>query len=326
MRRLLLTSGFGLIVWAALVVPLPLVVLEPVPAQPVSSVIQLADPSDDISGSVLFTAVSVHQTTTVGSITAWWDPHRDVDLRTQLIPEGMDPEQFLDNQREVFAESLRVAAGVGMREAGLEVSIEGDGARVLGVVPGSPAEGHLEPGDVVVAAAGQEIGLASELVTAVDRLESGERVQLEIRRDGDPRELTITVRPLPQRDQPGLGVLISTVNQQISLPKEVTVAENSRIGGASAGLMMALTVFDRMEPSDLTDGRAVAGSGTVDTSGNVGPVGGIAQKVRGAELTDARIFLVSDEQVEEARRAAGDELEVIGVGTVREAIEALQRP
>lgn len=324
MRKLVFSGAVGLLAWAALIVPLPLVVIVPAPAQPVLSVIEVADPADEISGDLLFTAVELQNPTTTGVVEAWRDPFRDVSLPGQVLPEDFDPERFIQQQQEIFAESLRVAAAVGLRAAGREVRIEGGGARVVQLLPGAPAEGALEPGDVIVSAGGEPVSLATELVGVVSQLEEGEEIELTVERDGRRIERTVTVGPLPEVDQVGLGVLIETVDRMISLPVEVMVDEDSRIGGPSAGLMMALTVYDLVERGDLTKGRVIAGTGTVDTSGNVGPVGGVAQKVRGALKAGAEVFLVPTSQLETAQEAAPPDLEVIGIGTVEEAIEALQ--
>lgn len=324
MRKLVFSGAVGILVWAAVIVPLPLVVIVPAPAQPVLSAIQVADTTDEISGDLLFTAVELTNVTTVGTIEAWRDPYRDVSLPGQVLPEDFDPERFLEQQQEIFAESLRVAAAVGLRAAGREVRIEGGGARVVRVLPGAPAEGVLEPGDVIVSAGGEPVSLATEFIGVVSQLEEGEEIGLTVERDGRRVELTVTVGPVLGLDQPGLGVQIQTVDRVISLPVEVTVDEDSRIGGPSAGLMMALTVYDLVEPGDLTEGRVVAGTGTVDTGGNVGPVGGVEQKVRGALEAGAEVFLVPASQVGIAREAAPSRLEVIGITTVEEAIEALQ--
>ncbi|MDP8927449.1 MAG: PDZ domain-containing protein [Actinomycetota bacterium] len=326
MRKLLLIVSLALLAWAALVVPLPLLVLSPVPAQPVTSVFDMPIPPDEVLGKLLFTVVQVRPATAVTGLAAWPDPYRDVIVQGQVVPAGVDPEQFAEHQRRVFAESLRIAAAVGMREAGLPVNVDGDGARVLGLLPDAPAEGELQTGDVIIAANGEPVRLASDLVAAVAQVRPGDAVRLTVLRDEERLTVDVPVRILPQLDQAGLGVAVSTVDQRIDLPIAIDVEAGNDIGGASAGLMMALAVYDRVEPGDLTGGRVIAGTGTVDSSGRVGRISGVAEKVRGAQLAGARIFLAPDKQAEEARRAATEEMAVIGVDNVRDAIGALKAP
>ncbi len=326
MRKLLLFVSVTLLAWAALVVPLPLLVLSPVAAEPVASVIEMPPTSDEATAHLLYVSVRLRRATIVRGLTASLDPHRDVIRQRQVVPTGVDPVQWGEQDRRVFAESLRMAAAVGMREAGLPVLIDGSGARVVGLLPGAPAEGKLRAGDVIVAANDEPVRLASDLVTAVTRVRPGDALQLAVMRGEERLTIDVTVRVLPQLEHAGLGLSVATLDQRIELPIPVNVEEGVNIAGTSAGLMMALSVYDRVEPSDLTRGRVIAGTGTVDSSGRVGRIGNVAEKVRGAELAGASVFLVPDKQAEEARAASRGEMAVIAVATVRDAISALQTP
>lgn len=324
MRKLWFAGALGLMAWAAAAVPLPFVTLAPVPAQPVTSIMELADSPQPLSGKLLFTAVAVRPVTAAGGLAAWSDPDREVILQQKLIPERISPEEFARRQQRIFAESLQVSAAVGLRQAGRQVKVSGEGARVVATLPGAPAEGELRQGDVVVSAEGQPIRLAAELVTAVGALQPGQKANLTVVRGGQRRQLAVPVRPLAQLHRAGLGVLVETVNQRIRLPVDVRVKRGVAVGGPSAGLMMALTVYDLVDPVDLTRGRVVAGTGTVDVGGTVGPVGGIAEKIRGAELEGAEVFLVPTSEAKQAAAAAPEGMRVIGVDTVEQAITALR--
>ncbi len=326
MRKLLLFVSVTLLAWAALVVPLPLLVLSPVAAEPVASVLEMHPTSDAATHNLLYASVRLRRATIVRGLAASLDPHRDVIRQGQVVPTGVDPVQWGEQDRRVFAESLRMAAAVGMREAGLPVRIDGGGARVVGLVSGAPAEGKLQAGDVIVAANDEPVRLASDLVTAVSRVRPGDPLELAVIRGQERRTISVTVQVLPQLQQAGLGVSVGTVDQRIDLPIPVDVEEGVNIGGTSAGLMMALAVYDRVEPGDLTRGRVIAGTGTVDSSGRVGRVGNIREKVRGAQLAGASIFLVPEKQAEEARAVAPKEMTIIRVASVRDAITALQAP
>lgn len=320
MRKLLFAAAVAILAWAAVVVPVPLLTLEPVPAMPVASIVELGEgsPSDD----VLFTAVQVGQTTTAGSVAVLFDEHRDLTFAPAVIPSGVDPEEFAELQERIFDESVRAAAAVGQRAAGHDVVISGDGARVVRVMPGTPADRVLEQGDVLTAVDGQETALASEVVSHLADADAGEEVELTIQRGDEQLTETIAVAELSATGQPGLGVLLTTLNLKIDMPVEVRPDEDARVGGPSAGLMIAVTVYDALSDGALGD-RVVAGTGTIDTSGNVGRVSGVPEKVRGAVLAEADVFLVPAAQAEEARSAAPDGVEVIPVETLEDAIGAL---
>ncbi len=96
------------------------------------------------------------------------------------------------------------------------------------------------------------------------------------------------------------------------------------IGGPSAGLMFTLGIIDKLTPEDLTGGKVVAGTGTIDGDGNVGEIGGIPQKLVGAKRAGAQVFLVPEGNCEEAKQNAVDGLPMYRVATLDDALSALE--
>jgi PDZ domain-containing protein len=95
------------------------------------------------------------------------------------------------------------------------------------------------------------------------------------------------------------------------------------VGGPSAGLMFALGLYDLLTPGDLTAGHVVAGTGTIDPDGNVGPIGGIKDKVVAAERAGAEIFLVPAENMAELRGVDTGSMRLVSVSTFQDALDAL---
>src|SRR4029450_11888565 len=95
------------------------------------------------------------------------------------------------------------------------------------------------------------------------------------------------------------------------------------IGGPSAGLMFTLGIIDKLKPEDLTGGKIIAGTGTIDDEGAVGPIGGIPQKLVGAHAAGAQLFLVPKDNCAEALRNAVPGLPMAEVATVDDALTAL---
>lgn len=323
MRRSLFAIAVGLLAWAAAVVPLPVLELSPVQAQPVTALLELERTPDPLQGRILFTGVRAEPTSAVGAVATWLDEHREIVIRPLLVPAGGGEHDFAELQRRIFRESVDVAAAAAMREAGLDVDVEGGGAEVVRVAPGTPAEGELQQGDIITEVDGRQVRLATELASITSGLDPGEEVDITFQRGTETRTVTLEVAMLPQTGESGIGVAVRTVDLDIQLPIEVRVPEGVRVGGASAGLMMALTVYDLVEDADLTDGDAIAGTGAIDLSGDVHPVSGIAEKVRGAELAEADVFLVPAAQADEAREAAPAGLRIVAVEDLTDAIGQL---
>lgn len=328
MRRLLLALAVGILVWAVLVVPLPLAVLAPVAARPVAQVVEVDGSVDGSDGSalpedLLFTAVAIQQPSAAGAVEVLLDERRDLTLLGAVVPPGIDRDRFERRQQRLFEESVRAAAAVGLRAAGRDVQVSGDGARVVATVPATPADRQLEQEDVIVEVDGEEVTLASELAALLSGREVGDEVELTVRRDGEQVSETLRLTALSQTGQAGLGVLVATVDLEIDLPVDVMPTPEARIGGPSAGLMIALTLYDLASDGDLGGGRAIAGTGTMDLSGRVGTVSGVDEKVRGAAQAGAEVFLVPPSGEQAARDAAPDGLEVIVVESLQDAIDAL---
>ncbi|MGH4006275.1 MAG: YlbL family protein [Pseudonocardiaceae bacterium] len=309
--------------WFVTSVRLPLLVVSPGLALPVGERVEFPTrPEDELSGQLLLTTVRISQPNSLEALGAWLDDDKDVIRREQVIPEGVNAEDYIRGQREVFEQSGQLAAAAGLRAAGDEVSVSGAGAIVLALSPDAPAAGVLRPGDVVTAADGRPIGVAPELVAAVARRGIGDKLVLTVRREGAVRNVEVTLGRFGQQPGPALGIAVGTVDFDIQLPFPVEV-DAGEIGGPSAGLLIALTVYDLADEGDLTSGRVIAGTGTIDAQGNVGPVGGVEQKIEGALDAGAQIFLAPPDEVEQARAAAGDRLQIVEVAALQDAISAL---
>jgi PDZ domain-containing protein len=115
----------------------------------------------------------------------------------------------------------------------------------------------------------------------------------------------------------------TAAEHELGHPIKVTL-KLDKIGGPSAGLMFALGIIDKARAEDLTGGRVIAGTGTIDDAGAVGPIGGIPQKLRGAKAAGATYFLVPADNCAEATRNAVPGLPMARVSTLPEALTALR--
>jgi PDZ domain-containing protein len=240
----------------------------------------------------------------------------------QVIPTGQTEEQSNQQAPRLMNESQIAAAVVALRAAGYEVKIGGDGVRITGTAPGTPASQNLQRGDVVLGIDGQRTGTATELIEAIRRHQPGDTVELRVRRDG--QETTIRTGTVPSPTEPSrpmVGATVETEGFQAQLPVPVSI-EAGPVVGPSAGLMFALGIYDALTPGELGGGAPIAGTGTIGLDGRVGPVDGARQKVIGAERAGYRVFLAPSENAAEAR-AAASAIKVVSVATFDEALQAL---
>jgi PDZ domain-containing protein len=314
-----------LLATAAFIVPLPFYLEQPGGVLSLGDVVEVDAPeAEPLAGDFLLTTVNLEVATVATLLAGAVDDDVAVQPQGALIAPGIPPEDYFALQREVFQASGEVAAAVGLEAAGFPVpELTGDGAVVLRVLPDTPADGALRPGDVVVSVDGEAIATADDLRAAVDPAP----LTVTVQREGAERTVEVTPAVVEGIgvDEPILGVEIDTLHPRIDLPVPVAI-DSGRIGGPSAGLMIALTVYDKVVDADIAGGRQVAGTGTLSADGAVGTIGGIEQKVLAAVRDDVDLFVAPAAQADAARGAVppGGDLQIVGAGTFDEALEALR--
>ena len=248
--------------------------------------------------------------------------HEGADLLPEraINPEGVSDRQRRRSSLNEMSRSQLVAITVALRELGREVEVEPVGAEVALVQPGAPAEGELEVGDVIVDADGEEVTTTASLQRAMSDLAPGDEVTLAVEREAETIELTLATRAAG--DNPGRAVVGVQVRdaEDFRFPVDIEIDAGS-IGGPSAGLAFALDIVDELG-DDVDGGRTIVATGELSLDGDVGPIGGIKQKVIGARDAGADVFLVPDRNAADAR-AVADGLEIVAVSDFDEALAAL---
>lgn len=310
---------------AAFVVPLPMFyAYKPGPVKDIEALVEVSDaPTYSSEGKLYMTTVNLDASVTfsewVGS--AFSGGETQIVPKEQIIGDG-SLEDEIEQQRAEMRDSKTHAQEVAFAALGLGRPT-GDGALVVNTLDGYPANGVLERDDVIVAIDGSPIETTCDVGRAIDSHGVGEEVNLTVKRDG-VRE-TISLQTVPNPDDPNssfLGIAMDDVNYEFE-PGVSVRFDTGEIAGPSAGLMMSLALYDQLTPEDLTDGRRIAGTGTIQCDGGVGPIGGIQQKVAGAEQEGAEVFLAPEGNAADAREVA-DDIEIIAISTFDEALEYLE--
>ena len=248
---------------------------------------------------------------------AWFDPSKAVLPIDAVFPEGQTTEQRNEQSAAMMVDSQAEATAAALVELGYDV----DGRlSVHSLTEGSPAEGILEEGDIILGADGESIADVDELREIIDAGD-GAPVELLIERDGE--EETVEVAPevstIDGETAWRIGVSLTT---DYDFPIDVTIQLNN-VGGPSAGMMFALGIMDTLTPGELNGGAQIAGTGTITASGEVGPIGGIRQKLWGALDAGAQVFLAPEANCDEVVGHIPGDLEVFAVEDLDDAIAVL---
>ncbi len=246
-------------------------------------------------------------------------PHMDINPIDSVIPTGMDENEYRQLLSDNMVESRHLAQVVALRRAGYDVEINSEGVEIIGLSDDAPAQGFLVKGDIIRAVDGVPVFLATEVPLLVQDRQVGDEVTLDIERDKHNISETIQTGASPEDNElPILGIFIKTLPWEPVLPLEITM-NTGRIGGPSAGLMFVLEILNQLQPEDLTAGRDIAGTGTIDINENVGRIGGVIQKVVAAEKAGAEYFLVPRSNYEQAQKVARH-IELVPVDNLEEVL------
>ncbi len=296
---------------------LPYDTLAPGSAKAVDAVIEVkGHPSYPPQGKVFYTTVSVRERVNpYEALAGWLDPAVEVLPETK-VRGTVPPDQFQRMNVEAMADSKTTAQVVALRSLGFAKL--GVGAEVVEVQPDLPAAAILKRDDVIVAIDGATVATSTDAVNAIRARAPGDTVRIQVKRgDAPPVDLEAILGGADGRAL--LGVRLST---KIRLPFEINIT-SGRVVGPSAGLAYALELLDLLTPGELTGGSSVAATGELLTDGTVGAVGGVAQKAVTVRRAGIKVFIVPKANEAEAKAHAGKDLEIRGVATFDEALQAL---
>ncbi|WP_222266414.1 YlbL family protein [Modestobacter marinus] len=272
--------------------------------------------ANDTSGNLNLTTVGVPQgpLTLVGAVQGWFDDEVTVVPREQVYPSDRSVEETQEQNRQAFLTSEQAARSAALGELGYPEKVV-----VQDLSEDSPSTGQLEAGDAIEAIAGTATPDLNTLSTVLAGIAPGTAVPVAYTRQGVPGSGTVTTGPAAEGGGSALGVMVL---QTPYAPFDVSI-EVDDVGGPSAGLMLSLGIIDLVGDDDLTGGAVVAGTGSIDGDGNVGPIGGIPLKMVAARELGAELFLVPAENCAEAVQNAQPGLAMAEVATLDDALDAL---
>ena len=288
------------------------------------------------SGNLNMTTVRVtsadYNMNLVEAVYGWLAHDYKVVPHDTLYPDGKTEEQSTQENAEEFSQSQESAKVAALKELGIPVK---SFVIVSTVVKGSPAEGRLHAGDVIKAVDGTTVKAPGDVAKLVTKHKPGQKVVFTVVPAKDQaaaekknttatktQNITMTTRTSDDSGKKRAIVGISAgTDHTFPFSIDIKLAD---VGGPSAGLMFSLGIYDKLTPGSLTGGRFVAGTGTIDDNGKVGPIGGIEMKTVGARDKGARYFLTPSENCSAAAEDTPSGLRLVKVNTIDDALTALK--
>ncbi|WP_228990575.1 PDZ domain-containing protein [Streptomyces sp. DH8] len=268
-----------------------------------------------------------------------WLAHDSVVVpHDTLYPDGKTEEQSTQENAEEFSQSQESAKVAALKQLDIPVATQ---VVVSTVVKGSPSEGKLHAGDVIKAVDGTAVEEPDDVAKLVTEHRPGENVTFTIvpakeaaaaekagRAPEGGEKITVKTVKAPAQGEgeaggEGRAIVGIRAGTDHTFPFEIDI-KLADVGGPSAGLMFSLGIIDKLTPGDLTGGTFVAGTGTIDDAGEVGPIGGITMKLVAAREAGARYFLTPDDNCASAAADTPDGLTLVRVKTIEDATESME--
>lgn len=247
---------------------------------------------------------------------AWLDPSQAIVPLDAIYPPNVTTKQVEAESSAMMEESQQDAIAAALRKLGYEVPWH---VYVSEVSKGSPSSGKLVAADFILKINGVDIKDIDQMRELINADAPKGALAVEISRQG--KSVTQSITATKNKDgKYRLGIL---AGYKYDFPVKVKL-ELGDVGGPSGGMMFALGIIDRLTPGQLTGGKHIAGTGTIDPAGNVGPIGGIRHKLFGAANAGATIFLAPESNCDEVVGHVPNGLTVIKVKTLSEAKNSLE--
>ncbi|WNR42118.1 S16 family serine protease [Paenibacillus roseipurpureus] len=247
---------------------------------------------------------------------------KDYDFEIQNL--GMSLGEYNLEVRAMKEDANAAGSAIAFHKVGLGKGITSEGVRITAILQGTQAAEVLQPSDVLTAFNGHPLTMVSELSEQMKAIKPGESITLTLLRNQKSMQVKVTTRA--STDDPSrasIGIMIAN-ELHYDIPDGVSY-HNYLLheGGPSHGAMLALTLIDQLTPCGVTYGHHVAGTGTIEPDGSVGPVGGLVQKAYTVSRTNADVFFVPVENEADARKGA-PQLRIVPVRTLDDILNWLR--
>ncbi|HDX9589433.1 TPA: PDZ domain-containing protein [Bacillus pseudomycoides] len=313
-------------------VPLPYYITKPGMAEKLEPYVKVEGGNKE-KGDFMLVTVSMGRANVVNYLSAKFNKYEEIFKKEEILRKGESDEEYQFRQVYAMKESQDAAIYNAYKRANASVTFENQGVLVVGVADDMPAAEKLKLGDRILAVDGQSLQTAEQFIAYMKTKKQNDEVSVKYVRENKEKEDKFALKPIPEdKSRAGIGVSIIT-DKKLTVSPDVKI-DAHKIGGPSAGLMFTLEIYNQLVKEDITKGHEIAGTGTINEKGEVGPIGGISQKVVAAHNAGAEVFFAPNENgkensnYKEALKTAKDintKMKIIPVDTLDDALAYLDK-
>jgi PDZ domain-containing protein len=244
-------------------------------------------------------------------------PNRDVLPRELIYAPGKSASQVADEEKTLMSTAQFDAVVAALRAAGQPVQ---ELPMVTAVRVSGPSNDKLQPGDLILTVDNVSVTTSADVLARIKNKGVGQKIVIEVQRQN--ARLSVTIDTVGSSSDGRVATIGANFGTGYSYAPSVRFSIDPSVGGGSGGLMLSLAIYDRITPGDMLGGRIIAGTGTMDATGTVGAIGGIQEKIAGAEAAGAKVFFVPADNCQDTA-GVSTSMTLVKVSTLKEAIAAL---
>ena len=301
--------------------PLPFYIQKPGGLIDVENRIEIED-ADEAKGSFNMTYVTEMKATPITYLLALILKDWDIQKEEDLVMEGQTMEELYYYSKLLMKQGNSFAKVIAYKEANLEYEITSNEYSV--VLVDKEAITDLKVGDTITHINGVKVNNYDEITETILNSNVGDTLTFKVINDEKEYTRYGTLRDVEGKTMLGVSIL---ENIDVKTKPNCDITFKSDESGPSGGLITTLQIYDKLVEGDLTKGKKISGTGTIELDGTIGSIGGVKYKILGAEKKKADIFLVpAGENYEEAIKIKNErnlDIEVVSIEKFTDAIEYL---
>ena len=274
----------------------------------------------DINGSINLLYVSETEATVPTFIMSHFIPNWDLEKISNQQVNNESPEEIYNRNRLMLEESIDAATMVAYKKAERSLKIKNKKTIIIATTNNN----NLKIGDEILKVDEKEIENLTDIRKIINSKNKNDKLIIKILRNN--KEMDVTVKVREEKKVKLIGVIVAT-DYDYEINPKISLKFKSSEAGASGGLMLALSIYSKISNDDIIKGRKIAGTGTIDSDGNVGEIDGIKYKIMGAHKEKIDLVLVPVANYKEAIKTKKEnnyKMEIVKIKTFNEAIEYLK--
>ncbi len=249
---------------------------------------------------------------------------KDWDLlkESEVTIDDESVDELLKLEKLYMTSSIDNATILAYQKAGKKIEIKKNINNVIYI--DDNAKTDIEIYDQIISVDGKEINEIKDLQDYIKTKNENDTVYFKVKNNN--KEKTRKAQVVKIGDELKVGIAFLTTYDYDTDPK-IEVKTKSSESGSSGGLMLSLAIYNAITKEDITKGKTIVGTGTIDINGNVGKIDGVKYKILGANKNKADLFICPKENYEEAIKIKEEhnlDLKIVSVSTFDEAINYLE--